>query len=290
MENKNCGQIFCSEFLESIDKHPCFSKKMSKKYARIHLPVAPECNISCKFCNRKYDCLNESRPGVTSKVLSPEEAFNLFLSAKNRIENLSVVGFAGPGDSLATFENIQKTIDLIRNVNSEVLFCLSTNGLLLPNFAQRLINNNIKHLTITINAVEPEYIPKIYKSFNYEGQNYLPETLAEVFINNQLQGLKMASELGIICKVNILCLKNINDSHIENIVKIVKAHGAFMTNITPLIPAQGSDFEKMEIINNQELNKIRKKCSSHLRQMYHCQQCRADSIGLLFEDKHQDFY
>ena len=51
--------------------HPCFDKEARHKNARVHLPVAPKCNIQCNYCNRKFDCVNESRPGVTSSVLTP---------------------------------------------------------------------------------------------------------------------------------------------------------------------------------------------------------------------------
>ena len=36
------------------------------RHGRVHLPVAPDCNVQCNFCKRIYDCANESRPGVTS--------------------------------------------------------------------------------------------------------------------------------------------------------------------------------------------------------------------------------
>jgi len=56
-----------------LDNHPCFNKKASASYGRVHLPVAPHCNIQCNFCNRIYDCANENRPGVTAKVQTPSE-------------------------------------------------------------------------------------------------------------------------------------------------------------------------------------------------------------------------
>ena len=40
----------------------------------MHVAVAPACNIQCNYCNRKYDCANESRPGVVSEKLTPEQA------------------------------------------------------------------------------------------------------------------------------------------------------------------------------------------------------------------------
>jgi len=39
-------------------------------------PSPPKCNIQCNYCIRDFDCVNESRPGVTSKVLSPEESLD----------------------------------------------------------------------------------------------------------------------------------------------------------------------------------------------------------------------
>ena len=58
--------------------HPCFGGDHSKA-GRLHLPVAPGCNIKCGFCERKFDCANESRPGVTSKVLTPEQAVDALI-------------------------------------------------------------------------------------------------------------------------------------------------------------------------------------------------------------------
>ena len=59
---------------KDLSKHPCFNRDSAGTCGRVHLPVAPKCNIMCNFCNRKYDCVSESRPGVTSAVLSPEQA------------------------------------------------------------------------------------------------------------------------------------------------------------------------------------------------------------------------
>ena len=57
-----------------LTQHPCFNSDVRHTTGRIHLPVAPECNIQCNYCDRKFDCMNESRPGVTSAVLGPKQA------------------------------------------------------------------------------------------------------------------------------------------------------------------------------------------------------------------------
>ena len=64
-----------SESLKArIENHPCYSEEAHHHYARMHVAVAPACNIQCNYCNRKYDCANESRPGVVSELLTPEES------------------------------------------------------------------------------------------------------------------------------------------------------------------------------------------------------------------------
>ncbi|QVK24107.1 radical SAM protein [Shewanella dokdonensis] len=104
------------EIQQQIATHPCYSKQ-AHQYARMHLPVAPACNIQCHYCNRKYDCSNESRPGVVSRLLDSEAALRQFRSIKKRAPNLTVVGIAGPGDALAnpqaTFATLKKFVPKI---------------------------------------------------------------------------------------------------------------------------------------------------------------------------------
>jgi nitrogenase molybdenum-iron protein alpha/beta subunit/MoaA/NifB/PqqE/SkfB family radical SAM enzyme len=274
---------------EKTKTHPCFSCSSAHKYARMHLPIAPKCNISCNYCLRKFDCVNESRPGVTTEVLSPEEAFAKYKLVKSKMDNLKVVGIAGPGDALANFDNVKKTLKLIREHDPEVTFCLSTNGLMLPFHAQDLIDLGVSHVTITMNAIDPKITAKVYKFVDYLGVTYTGEEGAQILLNNQLSGLKYLADRGIMCKVNIVMLKGINDHHIEEVVKKVKTLGASITNIMQMIPVKGSVFENMPLTSNKEIMDLRKKCGEHLEQMYHCKQCRADAIGLLGDDQSQKF-
>ncbi len=270
---------------EKTKTHPCFSCDSAHKYARMHLPIAPKCNISCNYCLRKYDCPNESRPGVTTEVLSPEKAFEKYKLVKEKMPNLKVVGIAGPGDALANFDEVKKSLELIREYDEEVTFCLSTNGLMLPFYAKDLVELGVSHVTITINAVDPKVTAKVYKYVDYLGVRYVGEEGARILLNNQLSGLKYLTNHGIVCKVNIVMLKGINDDHIEEVVKKVKELGANITNIMQMIPVKGSVFENMPLVSNKEVMDLRKKCGEHLKQMYHCKQCRADAIGLLGDDK-----
>ena len=65
--------------------------------------MAPRCNIKCGYCTRRHDCVNESRPGVTSRILTPVQALEQvrgIMSSDAFGSIIKVVGIAGPGDPL----------------------------------------------------------------------------------------------------------------------------------------------------------------------------------------------
>ncbi len=280
----NVSPVLPEELAKITAKHPCYSFEAHHQFARMHLPVAPVCNIGCNYCNRKYDCPNESRPGVTSEILTPKAARAKYISVKRALPNLTVVGIAGPGDALANWSRVKESVALIRAEASECMFCLSTNGLMLPRYGPEIVTLGIRHVTVTVNCIEPVIGADIYQHIEYQGKRYAGETAAEILIGNQMAGIQYLAENGVLVKINIVMIPGINASHIPDVVKKVKKLGAFLTNIMPLIPAAGSAFEALPRTNMREVQAMREICRVDIAQMRHCQQCRADAIGLLTED------
>jgi len=128
----------------------------------MHLAVAPACNIQCHYCNRKYDCANESRPGVVSEVLSPDQAVKKVLAVAAAIPQLSVLGIAGPGDPLANPERTFTTFRQLSEQAPDLKLCLSTNGLALPELVDALCAHGVNPVTITINCIDPVVGAQIY--------------------------------------------------------------------------------------------------------------------------------
>jgi Nitrogenase molybdenum-iron protein, alpha and beta chains len=263
--------------------HPCFNCGAGQN-ARIHLPVAPACNIQCNYCVRDFDCPNESRPGVTTAVLSPEEAFEKYKTVKSEMPNLTVVGIAGPGEALANFNQTAETLRLIREYDPEVTFCLSTNGLMLPLYAQKLIDLGVTHVTVTMNAVDPEVGAQIYHHVNYLGQNFTGVAAASVLLANQLAGIKYLTEHGVVCKINTVAVRGVNDAHVPEIAKRLSDLGVFIQNVMPMISVKGAAFEALPSLSHSELANLQEACAPYVQQMHHCRQCRADAVGTLEND------
>ena len=276
------------EVIESLKTHPCYNEEAHKKFARMHLPVAPKCNIQCNYCNRKYDCSNESRPGVTSEVLTPQEAIEKIRVVKEKIPELKVIAIAGPGDPLANEESF-KTMDLVHSEFPDMTLCISTNGLMLPKYADKLFDLGIRFVTVTMNACDPEVSKDIYSMVIWDGKKLTGKEAAEKLLENQLSGIKRCVELGMAVKINIVLIPGYNDKHITELVKKVKELGVYIVNILPLIPVEGTAFSSLKAPTPEQRKELMDLCSEDVRMMRHCRQCRADAIGLLDNDRSGEF-
>ncbi len=278
---------------QRIETHPCYSEEAHHHYARLHVAVAPGCNIQCNYCNRKYDCANESRPGVVSELLTPEEAAHKVLVIAGKIPQLTVLGIAGPGDPLANPEKTFRTFELIAEKAPEIKLCLSTNGLMLPEYIDRIKQLNVDHVTITINMVDPEIGAKIYPWVHYKRKRYRGIEGVKILHEKQMEGLQALKEADILCKVNSVMIPGINDEHLLEVNKVIREKGAFLHNIMPLIsaPEHGTHFglTGQRGPTPAELKAVQDNCAGNMKMMRHCRQCRADAVGLLGEDRSLEF-
>ncbi|WP_029320229.1 radical SAM protein [Butyrivibrio sp. AE3004] len=257
-----------------LKEHPCFGP-CKKNKGRIHLPVAPGCNIECRFCDRKIN-EDEQRPGVTSAVLEPEEAAGFVELAIEKCPEITVVGIAGPGDTLAT-DRALKTFRLLRGKFPKLIRCMSTNGLLLDEKAEE-VAELIDTLTVTVNAVDPEIQAQINNKIIYHGKIYTGIEAAKILIRNQLSGIRKVAKAGTLVKVNTVLVPGINDKHIEEVAATVKAAGASIYNIIPLIPQ--NDMKDIAAPTCEELHRARQEAELYINVFRHCQHCRADAVGV----------
>jgi len=257
--------------------HPCFAGGRPNKRGRIPLPVSPGCNIACRFCERSLNC-TEQRPGVTAVNLCPEEALEIVEQSLALCPEISVVGIAGPGDTLAT-DTAFATFRLIRERFPQLVRCMSTNGLLLAERCDELVEAGIDTLTVTVNETDPVRLAQINDYIVYHGERISGLPAARILIDNQLAGIRAAAACGLLIKVNTVLVPGINDDHIGAIAAAVKQAGAGLYNIIPLIPNAG--MADLPAPSCAQLDAARKAAERHITVFRHCQHCRADAIGII---------
>ena len=257
------------------NSHPCFGGHKNNA-GRIHLPVSPGCNIACRFCDRTINDVEE-RPGVTSKILTPEEASEIVGKALDICPDIKVAGIAGPGDTLAS-DNAFNTFRIIKEKYPDLIKCMSTNGLLLNERAQDVIDVGIDSLTVTVNAIDPKIEAKLNSFIIYHGKKIEGVEGAKILIENQLEGIRKVAAAGITVKVNTVLVPDINGDHIEDIAKAVSAAGAKIYNIIPLIPQH--ELKDQTAPTCKDIEGARLKASKYIDVFRHCQHCRADAVGV----------
>jgi len=259
-----------------LEKHPCFSN-MAIPYGRIHLPVSPTCNISCKFCKRTINKY-ESRPGVAERIITPTEAVERTRQAISKSNNLTVVGIAGPGDPLATPYALE-TLKLINKAFPHLLKCMSTNGLCVIENYKKIISVGLDSITITVNAVDPNILIHICNQIYFKGNLRTGKDAAKILIHNQIEGIMKLSKFGIPVKVNTVLIPKINGVHISDIAKTINKAGAVLYNIIPLISQ--NEFINFPNPTCMEINNARAIAGKYITIFKRCKQCRADAIGVL---------
>jgi nitrogen fixation protein NifB len=267
-----------------LSRHPCFNVKVKGKFGRVHLPVAPKCNIKCNYCNRKYDCVNESRPGVTSTILSPEQALvymDKVLVAEPRI---TVAGIAGPGDPFANAAETLTTMQLLREHYPEIILCLSSNGLGLAPHVDEVADIGVSHVTVTVNGIDPEITKNIY-TFVRDGKViYRDLQAAELLLARQLGAIEKLKARGVTVKINFITIPGVNDHHAETTAEAMAKLGVDLFNCMAMLPNADTPFAELREPDKASMNELRNSCEKHLPQMRHCKRCRADAVGLLGKD------
>ncbi|MDR0689979.1 MAG: radical SAM protein [Spirochaetaceae bacterium] len=271
------GNVTVNErFAHVANRHPCFSGEANVAYGRIHLPVSPVCNIQCRFCKRTFN-KTEQRPGVSAGLVKPPDAVDLVRKALKLCPEITVVGIAGPGDTLATSHALE-TFSLIHREFPQLTNCLSTNGLLLERYAEVAADTGVKTVTVTVNAVDPVILDRICSRVILDGVCYHGIEGADILIEAQKRGIKKAADLGFLIKINMVLIPDINGEHIPDIARTVADLGAGILNIIPLIPQQ--EFADHAEVDCIELSRVRERAEKYLPVFRHCQHCRADACGI----------
>lgn len=264
------------KFDHLVKKHPCFNGEAHQKFGRIHLPVSPSCNIQCRFCQRGFNKW-DARPGVARSLLAPKDSVQMVERALQLCPQITVVGIAGPGDTLAT-DHALEAFELIHGRYPELIKCLSTNGLMLDEKAERAVKAGVKTITVTMNAIYPEVLKNICSYINYNGQLLTGENAARWLVLAQLKGIEKAVKLGVVVKINTVLIPGVNDSQVGEVARVTAGVGASMINIIPLIP--GHDLAEHRPPDCGELNAARAAAEKYLPVFRHCRQCRADACGI----------
>ena len=261
-----------------FNHHPCFSENRQSLWYRIHLPVARVCNVKCGFCSHSLSSsCHTSMPGASSRILKPEAAAARAMKEIAKNPFLRIVAISGPGEPLANKETFE-TLEMIRRNHKEIAICMSTNGVLLGEYVDWLVEMGVEAISVSMSTLRSWTASRIYEWARFRNGLVTGREMASRIVASQLQGITRASEAGIHVKVNSILIPELNMQDIKPLAKEISKAGASLQNIVPLVP--NDKFSSYRPPTRDEVQKIRSEASVFIKQFSYCKQCRSDVVGL----------
>ena len=171
----------------------------------------------------------------------------------------------------------------VRRKHKDMMLCLATNGLGIGPHIDNIAALQVSHVTITVNAVDPEIGAKIYAWIRDGRRPMRGLDAAKLLLERQLDAIVRLKEAGVVVKINSIIIPGINDQHIETIAERMAELKVDIMNSMAFLPVAGAEFENIEPPDNLLVASTRFKAGRHVAQMTHCARCRADAVGLINE-------
>ncbi len=216
-------------------------------------------------------------------MLAPAQAVAYLEDVVTRRPEIAVAGLAGPGDPFANPEESLETLRLVRARFPHLLLCVATNGLGIGPYIEELAELKTSHVTITLNALDPQIGAQIYAWIRDGKRPLRGEAAATLLIERQHDAIRRLKACGVTVKINSILIPGVNDHHLPEIAQAVAALGVDIMNVVPLVPVAGAAFAEMEPPDARLTARLRLQCGQHLPQMAHCARCRADAVGFIGE-------
>lgn len=249
--------------------HPCYDEDAGHFYSRLHIAVAPADNLGAHW--------RPNRAEADDELLTAEQALARVRAVAAVTPQLGVVGVQGPGDPLANPEPCLRSFALIRAALPELQLCLSTNGLTVADHVDALVGLGVGHVTLTINALDPEIAARIHPWVDLDRRRHVGTTGARLLISRQLLGLDRLVAAGIVVKVNTLLIPGINDEHVVEINRELRHRGAAAHAILPVVRQPGDRAAGVRAPSAAELEAAQSACAGGLKVLRHCRCSRLDA-------------
>lgn len=202
------------------------------------LPVAPRSNARSRHGDAGVStpCACGTQPA--SPAMLPHEALEHLRTVMETGAVVDTVGIAGPGDPFAVPDRTLETLHLVRAAYPHITLCVTTNGLGVASHAAALAGLGVSHVTLLMDAVDPELVDTLYAWIRPGTRTLRPGEGASLLVDEQAVALAALVRAGIEVTVCVTVYPGINDSHVGDIAAAAKALGASGIYVVPFVPAE----------------------------------------------------
>lgn len=204
-----------------------------RKINYLRVSVTELCNFRCRYCMPEDGIPKKSH----EEMMTAEETLDAIqVAAELGINKIRITG----GEPLVK-RGIVKLCKAVAETPGIEEVCITTNGVLLTQFAKELKDAGVNRLNISLDTLDAEkfqYITRVGE-------------LDDVFA-----GMKAAKEAGFEnTKINCVLMGGFNDDEIEDFVNLTKDHPIEVRFIELMPIGGGLDFEKQQFVSCEEILK-----------------------------------
>ncbi len=163
----------------------------------MRVSVTDLCNLRCRYCMPAEGVMKKSH----DDIMSGEEIIAVIESASEL--GIRKIRFTG-GEPLVK-KNIVSICRRTHNIPGINEICITTNGILLPQFAESLKDSGVERVNISLDTLSPEKYSYITRGGN----------IADV-----LRGIDSAIQTGFRVKINTVLIKGFNDDEIQDMARM----------------------------------------------------------------------
>ncbi len=244
--------------------------QFSRTISYLRLSVTDRCNLRCKYCmpeesEGKHTRLKTGKFLSHSELLSYEE----LLRVVNLSVSLGMTKIRLTGGEPLVRKNIIEFIQNLTQIEGLEQVRLTTNGVLLYDFADKLYEAGVEHINVSLDTLQRAKYKKI------TGRDSFDKVWA---------GLMKAVDIGFKIKLNAVAMKNVNDNEFKDFGSLALKY-PFQIRFIEFMPVGGENSNQKEQFI--ESDKIQEDMRS-LGTLQPCPERRGDGPARMYDLKSGD--
>ncbi|MEG7283003.1 GTP 3',8-cyclase MoaA [Bacillus sp. 0909A] len=210
--------------------------KRNRPLRDLRISVTDRCNFRCTYC-MPAELFGPDYPFLKKEeLLSFEELERLATLFVTRfgVEKIRLTG----GEPLMR-KDMPDLIKKLARIPGLRDIAMTTNGSLLPVYAEKLKEAGLKRVTISLDSLEDER----FKLINGRG----------VSVSKVLEGIKAAKQAGLGVKINMVVQRGVNEKDILPMARYFKENGHILRFIEFMDVGNTNQWEKKDVMTKAEI-------------------------------------
>lgn len=214
--------------------------QFSRPLRDIRISVIDRCNFRCQYCMPAELFGPDFAFLPKNELLTYEEIHRLAtIFIQLGVEKIRLTG----GEPLMR-KDLPVLVEMLSKIEGLNDIALTTNGVLLPTYAEQLKEAGLKRVNISLDSLNDELFGEI------NGRN--------VGVGPVLKGIEAARNAGLGIKINMVVKKGLNDSEIIPMAAYCKEHGLELRFIEFMDVGSTNGWKMDDVVTKREIYEILK--------------------------------